>query len=1427
MRKALIVIGSVLGSLLLLSGASVGVLHIKQVQTFIVGKVANRLSEWFGADVRIAQFHYRPLSHLTIDSVYLSDQRLDTLAYIEQLKVEFTPLDILEERINIQQVALHKPYINLQSITDSTLNIQFLIDSLQQDSINFPFRLNIDQLQLTDTRVRYNDILVDQLDLGLTLPVFSMDSLDLHLHNLHLRAQLDQLDAHFEADLHGNLDSVFAENIQIIYRHQQLFAGDIAVYQPTLLDSLHIDANCDKLYCNNLLLQDILSQLQIQPVVLPPWLSNLGHIRYAGDIHGRLEHIDLQGIFTTALGSIQVNGFLEADTTLQDIEFYGKVGTNHFHLGKMLNQPDLGVVKMQAHVDGKLDSMQLTHCIAQAAIKQFEYKGYTYHNIHIDGEMGIEEVSGSLRIEDENLDLDISGLADWSEQDTRMDLTLRINDFQPATLNLTEKYPELSLAATTYISLYTSGQADEMLDNLTGYVIVDTLQLRNGVKQTTMEQFNLLIDSEWEGENPTHQLRIQSDYLTANLNGSFRYQTLPQTFQRLLHTYLPTLIEQPNNKKPSNNQLDFYAYFRELDEITDVLDMDVHLPSLPTIKGFVHEEAQQIGLQAYIPNINTSGAKMEDITISLDNENEELDLSVFILNRLPKDNPTAAKLGDIKANLRVVAQNDEVDLTVKLGNTDSVRNEGIIKVVSKVSKHMNKPKFDIQVAPSNIILNDSAWSIGQADISYSLAEQTMDISHFSLKTDYQSITADGRASKLASDSIDVVLNNINLDYILSYTEANKAISIMGPVTGEAQVYSVFSAPMLEAQAFIKNGGINGVYLGDVTAEAILDRENKTILIDGIVVDSTQHVAATVKGKVIPETKWWGLDIECDSVNINFIDFWTKGIIANPQGRAYGRVKVEGLDKMVWVTGAALAKDAQVTVPQIGATFYMTDSIYLDSTAIRFPDITVYDQFGNQGSFSGAVYHENFLDIHFDLRARANQLMCMNLPADQQSFFYGTVFGTGDVHIYGDEMNCEIDVNARTDAKTKFYLNINSASQATSNNFINFVQPDTLSHHLLRLLQIPQKEQHKSNQPVSRMRLSIQGEVTPEAEIYIKLGAEDGLRGRGEGNLKLVYEYPSENVQMQGSFTLQSGQFDFSLANIVRRKFTIREGSRITWDRDPMAPMLDITGYYHTTASLRDLFGSESDQIATNRTSVPVNCVLHMTDQLFNPILNFAIELPQSDESVQSQVNSMINTDEMLMRQVIYLLVFNRFYTPDYLQNTQNIGLNETYSLLSSTITGQINSWLGKLTDIFTMGFNFRTDGEGETASQEYEANFQIHPINQLIINGNFGYRYNDLSNRPFFGDLDIEYLLTPNGKFRAKAFTHTVDKYSLRQANTVQGVGFVFKHDFNWGKKKDIDTTTKEDKKDKKDKAKKQKKKAKKHDTTKQDTISSTPLLTQ
>ena len=1377
MKKALITISILLVSIILLFCSIVGLLHLPSVQTFIINTATSQLAEKLSIDVHVKQFHYRPLNRLTIDDIYISDQQKDTLAYIEQVELNFNPLKLTDKLLDIDQIRLDKPYLNLHKTSDSTYNYHFLLLAFEQDSSSFPLQLSIEQLVLEQTRLRYNEILIDQFDLALTLPILTQDSLDIYIESMHLRAQVDKFDAIFEANLHGSLDSIFANNMLLSFQSKQIFNGNIAVFHPTSLDSLSIQASCKQLYCDSTLLSNILHQLQLREIQIPQQIANLERVDYTGDISGRLKYMQLHGAFNTPLGTMNVNGVLQAKKDLQSLDFSGEFSTECFQIGKMLDVSDLGNIAFSSHIDGRIDSAKLKNCVAEANIQQIEYRGYNYQNIQLDGEWNINEMDGRLTIDDENIQLNISGLADWDQSDTRIDFVIQAEDLSPHALHFMDKNPDLRISTVTYISLYTSGSKEEMLDNMNGYVIFDSIKIQNLDKKHQIKQIKILIDNEMDETDVKRRLRIQSNLITGSLSGHYSYKTIPIAVQHILHENLPTLIEKPNQPYPEDIHLDFYTYLRRIDRLNRVLDIGYNIPSYPTIKGYIHNK--ELGVRASIPELENNSVKFEDITIALNNEDNHLNLSLYSLTHLPQNHPTAAKLGDIKTTFKAYAANDDIDLNIQLGNTDQVRNEGNISISSHISHYHNQPKFDIQIKPTNIILNDSVWSISPTKITYTQATHSTDIHNLVLNTDYQSIEAQGRISKEKKDSVNILLNNINLDYLLSYTEANKVISIQGPVTGNATLYNVLSGMMLEANAKIPSAGINGVYLGDVTAEARLDRANKSIILDGEVIDSTKHCVAIVKGNVIPKDKQWILDIDCDSIDVNFIDKWTNNLISNPMGRGYGHVRVEGKKRLVNVTGAVLAKDAQVTLPQIGVTYSFTDSIYLDTTAIRFPDIQVKDQYQNDGIFTGSVYHQYFTNIHYDLRAQANKLLVMDLPANQQSFFYGKVFGTGDVHIYGDDMDCNIDVTARTESNTKFYLNINSASQASQSNFIHFVQPDTTrSNGILNIL-LP-KSVEAATPLQSKLRLSLQGEVTPQAEINILLAGEDAIKGKGEGNLKLVYETPSENIQMQGSYTLHTGNFSFSLGNIVRRNFTIREGSRITWDNDPLAPTVDITGHFHTTASLRDLFGTESAQIATNRTSVPVNCVLHMTDQLFDPILKFAIELPQSDESVQSQVSSMINTEEMLMRQIIYLLVFNRFYTPEYLQNTQNVGLNETYSLLSSTLTGQINSWLSKLTDMFTMGFNFRTDGEGETASQEYEANFQIHPINQLIINGNFGYRYNDLSNRPFFGDLDIEYLLTENGKLRIKAYTHTVDKYSLRQANMVQGVGLVFKHDFNW-----------------------------------------------
>ena len=122
----------------------------------------------------------------------------------------------------------------------------------------------------------------------------------------------------------------------------------------------------------------------------------------------------------------------------------------------------------------------------------------------------------------------------------------------------------------------------------------------------------------------------------------------------------------------------------------------------------------------------------------------------------------------------------------------------------------------------------------------------------------------------------------------------------------------------------------------------------------------------------------------------------------------------------------------------------------------------------------------------------------------------------------------------------------------------------------------------------------------------------------------------------------------------------------------------------------------------------------------------------------------------------------------------------------------------RTTNAFTLGFNIRTDGSGTEASQEYEAQFEIQPVRGLLINGNFGYRENRMSNTNFVGDFDAQLLLNQSGNIRLKAYNQTNDRYFVRTNPTTQGLGIIFKKDFdNWNelffwrsKKKKSETET-------------------------------------
>lgn len=149
-------------------------------------------------------------------------------------------------------------------------------------------------------------------------------------------------------------------------------------------------------------------------------------------------------------------------------------------------------------------------------------------------------------------------------------------------------------------------------------------------------------------------------------------------------------------------------------------------------------------------------------------------------------------------------------------------------------------------------------------------------------------------------------------------------------------------------------------------------------------------------------------------------------------------------------------------------------------------------------------------------------------------------------------------------------------------------------------------------------------------------------------------------------------------------------------------------------------------------------------------------------------------------QVIYLLGIGRFYTQDLSagQSQTNAAMQ---SLLSSTISGQLNNLLGSV--IGNNNWNFGTSlSTGTQGWNEVDVEGMLSGRllnNRLLINGTFGYRDTPIANTNFIGDFDVQWLLTPNGGISLKAYSETNDRYFTKTALTTQGIGIQVKKDFN------------------------------------------------
>ncbi len=309
-----------------------------------------------------------------------------------------------------------------------------------------------------------------------------------------------------------------------------------------------------------------------------------------------------------------------------------------------------------------------------------------------------------------------------------------------------------------------------------------------------------------------------------------------------------------------------------------------------------------------------------------------------------------------------------------------------------------------------------------------------------------------------------------------------------------------------------------------------------------------------------------------------------------------------------------------------------------------------------------------------------------------------------------------------------------------------------------------------------MEINMALDVRPNTELQLVIDPTVGdiIRARGSGQLNLQIDPKANIFDIYGDYTIDEGNYLFTLRNIVNKRFVIDPGSSIQWTGSPMDPILDINAIYQLKTSLQPLIPDESSR------AVPVDCIIKLSDRLTQPEVAFAIDLPTADPEQQAIVSSLLNDQETISRQFFYLMLANSFI-PESNANSSDLGVSTTTATGFELLTNQLSNWLSSSN--YNVIIRYRP--ESELTGDEVDFGFSRGLINNRLLvelEGNYIIDNKqafseDASN--FMGEAYVTWLIDRAGALRLKGFTQTIDRYDENQGLQETGMGIYYRENFN------------------------------------------------
>lgn len=1187
-----------------------------------------------------------------------------------------------------------------------------------------------------------------------------------------------------EVEANGTINQLNCPRLAISAGNHFHLRGDMSLQDLSSPENAYIFGNLSSLYADPEGVAFFVRNLSKSYNGVPPALQHLGSISFRGEISGYFTDLVTYGQVRTDIGSIKTDLKLSSDKEKGYFAYSGAVKTKDFELGKMLGNDKFGKVTFNLDVNGNHKEKQYPSIILKGLVASFDYSDYNYENITLDGEYKQGGFTGKLALDDENGSVMLNGTINTASRVPTFNFLADISRIRPHDLHLTPKYEDTEISVKVKAD-FTGGSIDEM----NGEINIDSLQFHAPDKHYFLENLKVAAIRKDEKQK---RLTVTSNFLQGSIEGDYSYRTLPASVLNIMRRYIPALILPDKKTRETENNFNFDLHIYDTELLSTVFQIPIKVYTHSTLKGYFNDKVRRLRVEGYFPRLRYGEKFIESGMLLCENPGDKFHARLRFTNRKSS--------GAVNVALEAQAQDDCVQATLDWGNSSTVTYSGKLATVTrfirqqgieddkKPARHSGRKetaplKTIVDIQPTDIILNDTLWKIHPSQVMLDSGKIHIDNFYFSHKERHLRIN--GTVSKQPEDTVLLDLQDINIGYVFDI--ADLGVNFKGEATGPAFASGVLETPVMSTDLFIRNLGLNEGLLGDAHIHGEWHHDVKGIYLDARIREK-DIAKSHVHGYIYPikPTSALDLQIEADSTNLKFIHHYMSSITPEFTGRATGHVHFYGKFKALTMEGRVFG-DASMKVDVLNTTFSVKDSIYIEPGGLTFKDNRIFDTQGHQGRMNGYLHYRHFKNLEYRFNFNVNDMLVMNTKESPDFPFYGTVYGTGNATIAGNALDgVNIDVAMTTNRNTNFTYIKDNVSTAISNQFIKFVDktPRRAVQDSIHLsdYEIAQKEIEEDKESDTDIRLNLLVDATPDATMRIIMDpiAGDYISGKGTGNIRTEF-FNKGDVKMFGSYRISQGLYKFSLQEVIRKDFVIKDGSTIAFNGNPLDAILDIQASYTVnSASLNDLLPSSmtADNTLIGQTNVKVNCMMNLTGQLTSPTIKMGIELPNEREEVQAMVRNYIPTEEQMNMQILYLLGIGKFYASEYADATNS---NMMSSVLSSTLSGQLNNALSSIIDNnnWNIGTNLSTGEKGWT-DVEFEGILSGQLLNnRLLINGNFGYRDNPLANTNFVGDFEAEWLVNRSGDIRLKAYNETNDRYYTRTNLTTQGIGIIFKKDFN------------------------------------------------